>query len=103
MANCISCLFQGDNNVDEKGVGKVFCMTRKKWLLENDSCSDFTEYADLSKEIRAQYAFEIRQKKDGVNKFSDIINQTWKAMLLTLFAATILAVTVIKIFEKYIF
>ena len=51
MKSCITCLFQGDNNVDVNGEGKVFCMVDCKWRKEQDSCSNFTEYADLSKEM----------------------------------------------------
>jgi hypothetical protein len=44
------------------GNGRVFCTVKRK-LPENESCENFTEYADLSKEVRSQYAFEIRDVK----------------------------------------
>jgi hypothetical protein len=102
MESCIKCLFQCDNNIDDKGNGRVFCMVRKSWKLENDKCKHFTEHADLSKEIRSKYAFEIRslENKSGLNS---IINQNWKAMIITLIAAFIMFVFVVKFFDKYIF
>ena len=78
MKSCITCLFQGDNNVDVNGDGKVFCMVDCKWKKEQDSCNSFVEYADLSKEIRAQYALA---KNSGNNSISIIIK---KEMFLVL-------------------
>ncbi|MCL2335641.1 MAG: hypothetical protein FWC57_06210 [Endomicrobia bacterium] len=101
MGYCVNCLFQGDNSLDEKGEGKIFCMVKRKWMHENDSCEHFTEYADLSKEIRAQYAFEIRDKKSG--KYAELIKHHWKAMILTMIVAFIMFVIIVKFFDKYIF
>jgi len=103
MGYCINCLFQGDNTLDEKGDGKIFCMVKRKWVSENDSCIDFTDYADLSKEIRCKYAFEVRDKKAGSSKFSDVIGQVWKVMLITLIIAFVLFIAAAKFFDKYIF
>jgi hypothetical protein len=104
MGYCINCLFQGDNSLDENGEGRVFCMVKRKWLAEGDSCIDFTEYADLSKEIRCKYALEVREKKESAgSKFSDVIKQTWKFMMLTLVVSFILFIFVAKYFDKYIF
>lgn len=103
MGYCVNCLFQGDNTLDENGDGRVFCMVKRKWMAEADSCENYTEYADLSKEIRCKYAFEIREKKEGSNKTSDIIKQNWKAMVITLILAFIMFIIVVKFFDKYIF
>jgi len=104
MGHCVNCLFQGDNSFDEKGDGRIFCMVKRKWLSENDVCMDFTEYADLSKEIRCKYALEVREKKDGINgKFLEIIKQIWKAMLVTMVIAFLLFIAAAKYFDKYIF
>lgn len=102
MGYCINCLFQGDNSLDDQGEGRVFCMVKRKWMSENDSCENFTEYADLSKEIRSKYAFEIRDSKAG-NKSSDLIKQNWKAMAFTLIMAFIMFIIVVKFFDNYIF
>ena len=103
MGHCVNCLFQGDNSFDEKGDGRIFCLVKRKWLSENDSCLDFTEYADLSKEIRCKYALEVRDKKGGSNKFSEIVKQIWKAMLITMIIAFVLFIASAKFFDKYIF
>jgi hypothetical protein len=104
MGYCVNCLFQGDNSFDENGSGRIFCMVKRKWLSENDSCLDFTEYADLSKEMRCKYAFELRDKKGGAaNKFADLIKHLWKAMLITMIIAFILFIASAKYFDKYIF
>ena len=98
--NCITCLYQGDNNVDVEGNGKVFCMVECKWKKEQDSCNNFVEYADLSKEIRAQYALA---KNSGNNSISIIIKKNWYTMLATLIVSFILFLIVVKFFDKYIF
>ena len=105
MGHCINCLFQGDNGLDEKGRGTVFCMVKRRWMAENDSCPDFTEYADLSKEIRSHYAFDLRTNKLGSsnNKMADVIKQSWKAMIVTLIISFIMFILAVKIFDKYIF
>lgn len=103
MGYCINCLFQGDNSLDENGNGRIFCMVKRKWMTENDSCEDFTEYADLSKEIRSRYAFEIRERKSGGSRISVVINQNWKAMIVTMIAAFIMFMIIVKFFDKYIF
>ena len=97
--NCITCLYQGDNNVDVEGNGKVFCMVECKWKKEQDSCGKFVEYADLSKEIRAQYALA----KSGNNSFSNIIKKNWYTMLATLIISFALFLIAVKFFDKYIF
>ena len=97
--NCITCLYQGDNNVDVDGNGKVFCMVECKWKKEQDSCKKFVEYADLSKEIRAQYALA----KGGNNSFSSVIRKNWYTMLATLIISFILFLLAVKFFDKYIF
>jgi hypothetical protein len=102
MGYCINCLFQGDNSLDENGNGRVFCMVKRKWMDENNSCEHFTEYADLDKDIRSKYAFEIREQRSG-NRTSDIIKQNWKAMAMTLILAFIMFIIVVKFFDKYIF
>jgi hypothetical protein len=98
--NCITCLYQGDNNVDVEGNGKVFCMVECKWKKEQDSCNNFVEYADLSKEIRAQYALA---KNSGNNSISTIIKKNWYVMLSTLIVSFVLFLIVVKFFDKYIF
>ena len=98
--NCITCLYQGDNNVDVEGNGKVFCMVECKWKKEQDSCNNFVEYADLSKEIRAQYALA---KNNGNNSISTIIKKSWYTMLATLIVSFVLFLIVVKFFDKYIF
>ena len=104
MGYCINCLFQGDNSLDEKGQSRVFCMVKRKWMAEDDTCEHFTEYADLSKELRAEYAFEIReQKSGGANKMSDAIKQNWKAMIIAMLLAFVMFMVVVKFFDKYIF
>ena len=103
MGYCINCLFQGDNSLDANGNGRIFCMVKKKWMMENDSCEEFTEYADLNKEIRNKYAFEIREKKSGNNKISTVINQSFKVMVLVMLITFIMFVLIVKFFDKYIF
>ena len=103
MGYCINCLFQGDNSLDENGNGRIFCMVKRKWMHDNDSCENFTEYADLSKEIRAKYAFEIRDKREGKGKFTDLIRNNWKAMIIAMIMAFIMFIIVVKFFDKYIF
>lgn len=103
MGYCINCLFQGDNSLDENGNGRIFCMAKRKWMEENDSCEEFTEYADLSKEIRSKYAFEIREKKSGASKNVRLISQNWKAMVITMIAAFIMFMIIVKFFDRYIF
>ncbi len=103
MGYCVNCFFQGDNSLDENGNGRVFCMVKRKWMAESDSCGHFTEYADLSKEIRAEYALEIREGKEGKSKASEMMKQNWKAMIITLIAAFIMFIFVVKFFDKYIF
>lgn len=98
--NCITCLYQGDNNVDVEGNGKVFCMVECKWKKEQDSCNNFVEYADLSKEIRAQYALA---KSGGNNSISTILKKNWYTMLATLIVSFVLFLIVVKFFDKYIF
>ena len=100
MKNCISCLFQGDNNVDMNGDGKVFCMVDCKWKKEQDCCSNFTEYADLSKEIRCKYAM---QKKGKDSNMSSIIKSNWYIMIATFIIAFLTFLVVVKFFDKYIF
>jgi hypothetical protein len=103
MGFCINCLFQGDNIVDEQGNGKVFCMVKRKWLPENESCENFTDYADLSKEIRSQYAFEIRDIKNAHGKMGWAIKQNWKAMIIAFIIAFVTFMATIKFFDRYIF
>jgi hypothetical protein len=103
MSYCVNCLFQGDNGPDEKGNGRVFCLVKKKWLPESSSCENFTEYADLSKEIRSKYAFEIRKNNIGESKTNWAIKQNWKAMLITLILSFAMFVITVKFFDKYIF
>ena len=100
MKNCISCLFQGDNNVDVNGEGKVFCMVDCKWKKEQDSCSNFVEYADLSKEIRYQYAVQKNGKNNGM---SSLIKSNWYIMIATFIIAFLTFLVVVKFFDKYIF
>ncbi|MBQ4179071.1 MAG: hypothetical protein II598_04960 [Elusimicrobia bacterium] len=100
MKSCITCLFQGDNNVDVEGNGKVFCMVDCKWKKEQDSCSNFTEYADLSKEMRCRYAM----KKSGKdNSISTLIKSNWYIMIATFIIAFLTFLVVVKFFDKYIF
>ena len=103
MGYCVNCFFQGDNSLDERGNGRIFCMVKKRWMAENDSCPDFTEYADLSKEVRSQYALELRSGKAVSSKTGDIIKQSWKAMVITLIVAFVMFILAVKIFDKYIF
>ncbi|MDR3256096.1 MAG: hypothetical protein LBT18_00300 [Endomicrobium sp.] len=103
MGYCVNCLFQGDNSLDEQDKGRVFCLVKRKWLSENDLCEDFTEYADLSKEIRSKYAFEIRENKTGSNKIGVIVKQSWKAMMVSFILAFVLFIATVKFFDKYIF
>jgi hypothetical protein len=103
MGYCVNCLYQGDNSLDEQGNGKVFCMVKRKWVTENYSCVYFTEYADLSKEIRSQFALEVIENSLAISKTSRIIKQYWKSILITFILALASFVLVVKFFEKYIF
>lgn len=98
--NCIGCLFQGDNNVDANGEGKVFCLVHCKWRKEQDSCSKFVEYADLSKDIRVNYAMKARGKD---NNISYIIKANWYVMIATFIIAFLTFLVVVKFFDRYIF
>lgn len=100
MENCITCLFQGDNSVDANGEGKVFCMVDCKWKKEQDSCSKFVEYADLSKEIRYNYA---TQKNEKNNNISTIIKSNWYVMIATFIIAFMTFLLIVKFFDRYIF
>ncbi|MBQ3943703.1 MAG: hypothetical protein II669_05230 [Elusimicrobia bacterium] len=100
MKSCITCLFQGDNNVDVEGNGKVFCMVDCKWKKEQDSCPKFTEYADLSKELRCKYAM---QKSGKNNSISTLIKSNWYIMIATFIIAFLTFLVVVKFFDKYIF
>ncbi|MBR4632408.1 MAG: hypothetical protein IKO48_03700 [Elusimicrobia bacterium] len=100
MKSCITCLFQGDNNVDVEGNGKVFCMVDCKWKKEQDSCPKFTEYADLSKELRCKYAM---QKSGNNSSISSIIKSNWYIMIATFIIAFFTFLIVVKFFDKYIF
>lgn len=100
MKSCITCLFQGDNSVDANGEGKVFCMVDCKWRKEQYFCSNFTEYADLSKEIRCSYAM---QKNGKNNNITSIIKSNWYTMIATFIIAFLTFLIVVKFFDKYIF
>lgn len=100
MKNCISCLFQGDNNVDANGEGKVFCMVDCKWRKEQDCCQNFVEYADLSKEIRYNYA---TQKNGKNSSMKTLIKSNWYIMIATFIIAFMTFLVVVKFFDKYIF
>ncbi|MDR3112140.1 MAG: hypothetical protein LBU55_03090 [Elusimicrobiota bacterium] len=97
MNSCINCLFKADDKVDNIGNAKIFCLVNKTWKIENAICKHFTEYADLSKEIRSKYAFEIRMSKKSA------VSQSWKAMIVTLIVSFIMFVLSVKFFDKYIF
>ncbi len=100
MKNCITCLFQGDNSVNDDGEGKVFCMVECKWKKEQDSCTKFVEYADLSKEIRYNYA---NQRSNEKSKIRTILAYNWYMMIVSLLISFVLFVAIVKIFDKYIF
>jgi hypothetical protein len=103
MGYCVNCLFQGDNSQDANGNGTVFCMVRRRWMLETDTCKHFTDYADLSKEVRSKYAFEIRDEESKTNKISEILKLNWWIVLATLVTAFIMFILTVKFFDKYIF
>jgi hypothetical protein len=103
MGYCVNCLCQGDNSLDEQGNGKIFCMVKRMWATENYSCGYFTEYADISKEIRSQFALEVIENSLSTNKTSKVIKQYWKSILITFILALISFTIVIKFFERYIF
>jgi hypothetical protein len=100
MKNCINCFFQGDNNVDENGEGRVFCMVNCKWKKEQDSCAQFIEYADMSKDLRAHYAMKV---KGNDTKLAYIIKSNWYIMIATFIMAFLTFLVVVKFFDKYIF
>ncbi len=100
MKSCITCFYQGDNSVNADGEGKVFCMINCKWKKEQDSCSKFVEYADLSKEIRSRYAMA---QKDGNAGMSSIIKSNWYVMIATFVIAFFAFLIVVKFFDRYIF
>ena len=102
MKNCITCLFQGDNNVDQNGEGKVFCMVDCKWRREQDSCSNFVEYADLSKELRYKYAMQKNPKNNNMG-IKSLIKTNWITMLATFVISFITFLLAVKFFDKYIF
>ncbi|MDD2523460.1 MAG: hypothetical protein WCS83_03230 [Endomicrobiia bacterium] len=100
MKSCITCFYQGDNNVDVNGEGKVFCMVDCKWRKEQDFCSKFVDYADLSKEIRCKYAM----KENGENNsITSIIKANWYVMIATFIIAFLTFLVVVKFFDRYIF
>ncbi len=102
MKNCITCLFQGDNNVDANGEGKIFCMMECKWKREQDSCPHFVEYADLSKEIRLAYA--MRKNGNGSdNGIKSLIKSNWITMVATFVISFVSFLILVKFFDKYIF
>ena len=100
MKNCITCLFQGDNSVNDNGEGNVFCMVDCKWRKEQDVCTNFVEYADLSKEIRYNYA---AQKSGNNFNIKTLIKYNWYLTIATLIIAFILFLILIKFFDKYLF
>lgn len=102
MKNCMTCLFQGDNNVDANGEGKVFCMVDCKWRREQDSCPNFVEYADLSKEIRYNYAMQ-RNSKGGFAGMKALIKTNWITMAATFVISFVSFLILVKFFDKYIF
>ncbi len=102
MKNCTTCLFQGDNNVDQNGEGKVFCMVDCKWRREQDSCSNFVEYADLSKELRYKYAMQ-KNGKNGNAGIKALIKTNWITMIATFIVSFISFLILVKFFDKYIF
>jgi hypothetical protein len=103
MGYCVNCLYQGDNSLDEQGNGRIFCMVKRKWVTENYSCGYFTEYADLSKEIRSQFALEVIENSLSSNKTSKVVNQYWKSILVTFIFALASFILIVKFFEKYVF
>ena len=103
MGYCVNCFYQGDNGIDENGNGRVFCMVKKKWLAEGDTCENYTEYADLDKNVRAEYAMEIRRANVEKEKLISVINYSWIAMAITMFIAFCMFLFVVKFFDKYIF
>ncbi|MDR3071051.1 MAG: hypothetical protein LBU29_00360 [Endomicrobium sp.] len=69
-------------------------------MVENYSC----EHTDLSKEIRSQYAFEIRSSKfDENSKMAWAIKQNWKAMIITFIITFASFFAVVKFFVNMIF
>ncbi len=102
MKSCITCLFQGDNTVDPNGEGKVFCMMGCKWKREQDSCPEFVEYADLSKEIRLAYAMQKGGNKTD-NGMKTLIKSNWVTMVATFIISFISFLILVKFFDKYIF
>ena len=103
MGYCVNCLFQGDNSSDANGNSTIFCMVKRRWVLETDTCKHFTDYADLSKEVRSHYAFEIREEESKVGKISSILKQNWYIVLATLIVSFILFIITVKFFDRYIF
>lgn len=101
MKNCITCLFQGDNNVDANGEGRVFCMVDCKWRREQDSCNNFVEYADLSKELRYKYAMQKSSK--GNTRLKTLIKANWITMAATFVVSFVSFLILVKFFDKYIF
>ncbi|MDR3306518.1 MAG: hypothetical protein LBS61_02450 [Endomicrobium sp.] len=50
-------------------------MVKRKWITENYSCGYFTEYADLSKKIRSQFALEVIENSLSSSKTSKVVKQ----------------------------
>jgi len=78
-------------------------MVRRRWMLETDSCKYFSDYADLSKEVRSKYAFEIREEVNKSTHLSSIIKLNWGVMLATIIISFALFIITVKFFDRYIF
>jgi hypothetical protein len=102
MNTCLKCLFGGCADIGEKGEDRMFCVVNRGWKNGNYHCKHFCENADISKEIKARYAFEIRSLENK-GTIGVIIRQNWKAMFFTLLVSFCLFVLAAKFFDKYIF
>jgi uncharacterized membrane protein len=106
-SHCGNCLFQFDRNSDEKGDSIVFCLVKGIWIHEDRSCNRFTEYADVSKEVRTQLALGVRQEEAESDRVSKLVRTntrqiTW-AVIITMFVSFLLFWLTVKLFDKYLF
>ncbi len=103
MGNCVNCFYQGDMNSDENGNCHVFCMVKGTWMGDTATCARFRELADLSREIRAEFASEMRQEEAEDRRLKAIVRSNWRVVIGTFIISFILFIAAVKFFDKFIF
>ena len=103
MAKCAECLYQGDKNKDKEGNSKVFCLVRGQWTKIDGTCDAYRDDANLTPEIRNQFASEIRQERSENRRLTKIFQKNLKAVIVVLVLSFVLFIAAVKFFEKYIF